>query len=42
MIVFAHTRRVEPLIVRPAVRAAAACRERLVAFSRLDRPSGEG
>ncbi len=34
--------RVDPWIVRQAVRAAAACRERLAAFSRLDRPTGEG
>jgi hypothetical protein len=34
--------RVDPWIVRQAEREAAACRERLVAFSRLDRPSGEG
>jgi hypothetical protein len=34
--------RVDPWIVRQAERQAAACRERLAAFSRLDRPSGEG
>jgi hypothetical protein len=34
--------RVDPWIVRQAVREAAACRERLTAFSRLDRPTGEG
>ena len=34
--------RVDPWIVRQADREAAACRERLAAFSRLDRPSGEG
>ena len=34
--------RVDPWIVRQAVREAAACRERLAAFSRLDRPTGEG
>jgi hypothetical protein len=34
--------RVDPWIVRQAEREAAACRERLVAFSRLDRPTGEG
>jgi hypothetical protein len=34
--------RVDPWIVRQAAREAAACRERLDAFSRLDRPSGEG
>jgi hypothetical protein len=34
--------RVDPWIVRQAEREAAACRERLAAFSRLDRPSGEG
>jgi hypothetical protein len=34
--------RVDPWIVRQAEREAAACRERLLAFSRLDRPTGEG
>ena len=34
--------RVDPWIVRQTEREAAACRERLAAFSRLDRPSGEG
>jgi hypothetical protein len=34
--------RVDPWIVRQADRQAAACRERLAAFSRLDRPTGEG
>jgi len=34
--------RVDPWIVRQAERERAACRERLAAFSRLDRPSGEG
>lgn len=34
--------RVDPWIVRQAAREAAACRERLIAFSRLDRPTGEG
>jgi hypothetical protein len=34
--------RVDPWIVRQAEREAAACRERLFAFSRLDRPAGEG
>jgi hypothetical protein len=34
--------RVDPWIVRQAERQAAACRERLAAFSRLDRPTGEG
>jgi hypothetical protein len=34
--------RVDPWIVRQAQREAAACRERLTAFSRLDRPTGEG
>lgn len=34
--------RVDPWIVRQAEREAGACRERLAAFSRLDRPSGEG
>jgi hypothetical protein len=34
--------RVDPWIVRQADREAAACRERLAAFSRLDRPTGEG
>ena len=34
--------RVDPWIVRQAEREAAACHERLAAFSRLDRASGEG
>jgi hypothetical protein len=34
--------RVDPWIVRQAERELAACRERLAAFSRLDRPTGEG
>ena len=34
--------RVDPWIVRQAERAAAACRERLLAFSRQDRVSGDG
>jgi hypothetical protein len=34
--------RVDPWIVRQAQRQAAACRDRLAAFSRLDRPTGEG
>lgn len=34
--------RVDPWIVRQAEREAAACRDRLAAFSRLDRPTGEG
>ena len=34
--------RVDPWIVRQAEREAAACRERLATFSRLDRPTGEG
>jgi hypothetical protein len=34
--------RVDPWIVRQAEREAGACRERLSAFSRLDRPAGEG
>jgi hypothetical protein len=34
--------RVDPWIVRQAEREMAACRERLAAFSRLDRPTGEG
>jgi hypothetical protein len=34
--------RVDPWIVRQAERQAAACRERLAVFSRLDRPTGEG
>lgn len=34
--------RVDPWIVRQAEREAAACRDRLAAFSRLDRASGEG
>src|SRR3954452_15835033 len=33
---------VDPWIVRQAEREAAACRERLAAFSRLDRRAGEG
>jgi hypothetical protein len=34
--------RVDPWIIRQAEREAAASRERLAAFSRLDRTSGEG
>jgi hypothetical protein len=34
--------RVDPWIVRQAEREVAACRERLAAFSRLDRAAGEG
>ncbi len=34
--------RVDPWIVRQAQREVAACRDRLDAFSRLDRPAGEG
>jgi hypothetical protein len=34
--------RVDPWIVRQAERQQAACRERLAAFSRLDRAGGEG
>jgi hypothetical protein len=34
--------RVDPWIVRQAERELAACRARLAAFSRLDRPTGEG
>jgi hypothetical protein len=34
--------RVDPWIVRQADREDAACRARLAAFSRLDRPTGEG
>jgi nucleoside-diphosphate-sugar epimerase len=34
--------RVDPWIVRQALRDAAKCRERLDAFTRLDRPTGEG
>jgi hypothetical protein len=34
--------RVDPWIVRQAEREAAACRDRLAVFSRLDRPTGEG
>lgn len=34
--------RVDPWIVRQAERELAACRERLAAFSRLDRATGEG
>jgi hypothetical protein len=36
------TTRVDPWIVSQATRLAAACRERLVAFGRQDRPSGDG
>jgi hypothetical protein len=34
--------RVDPWIVRQVEREVAACRERLAAISRLDRPTGEG
>jgi len=34
--------RVDPWIVRQAEREVAACRDRLAAFSRMDRASGEG
>ena len=34
--------RVDPWIVRQALREAAACHERLAEFSRLDRAAGEG
>jgi len=34
--------RVDPWIVRQAERERAACRERLAAFSRMDRANGEG
>jgi hypothetical protein len=34
--------RVDPWIVRQAEREATACRQRLAAFSRLDRAAGEG
>jgi hypothetical protein len=34
--------RVDPWIVRQAMRERSACRERLAAFSRLDRADGEG
>jgi len=34
--------RVDPWLVRQAQRVAADCRERLVAFSRADRPTGDG
>lgn len=34
--------RVDPWIVRQAERESASCRERLAAFSRLDRATGEG
>ena len=34
--------RVDPWIVRQAEREVAACRDRLAAVSRLDRPTGEG
>jgi hypothetical protein len=36
------TSRVDPWIVRQVERELAACRERLAAFSRLDRAGGEG
>jgi hypothetical protein len=36
------TSRVDPWIVGQASRLAAECRERLVAFGRQDRPSGDG
>lgn len=36
------TSRVDPWIVRQALREAARCTERLSAFSRLDRPTGDG
>lgn len=41
-IVIEDSSRVDPWIVRQALREASACRERLDAFSRLDRASGEG
>ncbi|MEA2518731.1 MAG: hypothetical protein QOF49_811 [Chloroflexota bacterium] len=34
--------RVDPWIVRQAEREASACRDRLAAFSRLERPTGDG
>ena len=37
-----NSSRVDPWIVRQALRERAACRERLAAFSRLDRADGEG
>ncbi len=37
-----NSTRVDPWIVRQAQREHAACRERLAAFSRLDRAAGEG
>jgi hypothetical protein len=36
------TTRVDPWIIRQAKREVGACRERLDAFSRLDRAAGEG
>jgi len=36
------TSRVDPWIIRQAEREVIACRERLDAFSRLDRAAGEG
>ncbi len=42
MIEVEDSSRVDPWIVRQAEREAAACRDRLAAFSRLDRASGEG
>ncbi len=36
------TSRVDPWIVRQALREAARCTERLSEFSRLDRPTGDG
>jgi hypothetical protein len=36
------TSRVDPWIVRQALREAARCTERLAEFSRLDRPTGDG
>lgn len=37
-----NTSRVDPWITRQAEREAIACRDRLDAFSRLDRAAGEG
>jgi hypothetical protein len=37
-----NSSRVDPWIVRQAEREASACRQRLAAFSRLDRAAGEG
>ena len=41
-VVVEDSTRVDPWIVRQALRLEAACREALVDFSRRDRPAGEG